>query len=346
MKRLLGTIGASIVSMIVGIAALPAQSADFDRAALIEAARKEGKLVWYTGAPQSLATAMLEAFGKKYPFIDTSEYFRQSAGRLQARMQAEAAAGRKVADVLHSGDITQFKELESLFAKFETPELAAYDAKYKNQGLWTAWRLTTIDLAYNPNFTQAKDAPASWADLTSAKYRGKIGLQDATAGLMFVQWFVLREKLGADYWAKIGANRPVIFTGSVPIVESLLRGEVSVNANSVSYFDWQYAIRDGAPYKPVLPKEGVPVALNPIAVLADAPHPNAARLFVDWVLSQEGQRVMVSDVGDYSPRTDVDSPKGMPKLAEINTLVPSSLDALVAAKGEFAKQWAEFGAAK
>lgn len=311
----------------------------FDRQALIEGAKKEGKLVWYTGAPQTLATAMLNAFHEKYPFIDISEYFRQSAGRLQARLMAEKEAGKPVADVFHSGDITQYGVLKDMFANYVTPEQDNYPAQYKQAGDWTAWRVTALDFSYNPSITPDDQAPKAWADLTDPKFKGKIGLQDSTAGLMFLEWFVLKEQLGDDFWAKIAANQPVIYTGNVPIVEALLRGEISVDANSPSYLDWQYQIRDGAPYKHVVPKEGMPVALNWIALLKDAPHPNAAKLFIDWVLSKEGQELMVKEVGDYSVRPDVSPVDGLPPLSQVKVLTPSSIEALSASKAEFVKQW-------
>lgn len=333
---------AVVVGMASVVALAPAASAEFDKEALIEGAKKEGKLVWYTGAPQALATAMLNAFHEKYPFIDVSEYFRQSAGRLQARLMAEVDAGKTVADVLHSGDITQFVELEDLFATFESPEQAHYADSFKKPGVWTAWRMTTLDFAYNPSVLSEEDAPKSWVDLTDPKYKGKIGLQDSTAGLMFLEWFLLKEALGDDFWPKIGENDPVIFSGSVPIVDSMLRGEIAINGNAPSYLNWQYSIRDGAPYKPVTPTEGVPVALNPIAVMKDAPHPNAARLFVDWILSKEGQEIMVSQIGDYSPRDDVDPIEGMTPIGDMKVLAPTSIEALAEAKSDFAAQWDKF----
>jgi len=335
-------LGAPILATVITMAVandLAAQA--FDRNKLIEGAKSEGALVLYTGLSPVSATKVLQAFNKKYPFIDVSNYYAAAAGRLQARMQAEKSAGKSVADVLHNGNIVQFHTLESEFAQFNTPEQNAFGDNVKKAGIWTAYQVTPLVIAYNSNNLSKDRFPASWNDLANPEWRGKLGLQGSNSGFMFIAWQALRDVLGKDYWAKVATNKPVFFSSSQPLMEGLLRGELLLNGNAGSYYVWQYGVRDGAPIKGHVPKEGVPVALSPMAVLKDAPHPNGARLFVDWALSAEGQNAMVSILGSYSGRKDVPAPKEAQPLDTIKLLVPNVSD-LIQNRNEFKAEWSKY----
>lgn len=313
----------------------------FDRNTLIEEARKEGKLVWYTGAPDDLASRMLSAFSKKYPFIDVSEYYTGTAGKVLSKLQAEISAGKKVADVFHTGDMGTVLTLreQGRIAEFVTPEQDNYGTAYKDPGIWTGWRITTLNMGYSKTRFKGDDAPKSWSALTDPKYKGKIGLQDATSGLQHLQWYVLKNLMGGDFWSKVAQNNPVIYGGNVAIVEAVLRGELHLAGETTSYFVWNYTQKKKTPFQGVWPSEGVPMGVQPISVLSDAPHPHAARLFVDWVISREGQQVMVDAIGDYSAREDVGPPTGSPKLADLKQLLPDSYENLLKSKDAFIEEW-------
>lgn len=334
---------AILAILLIGSPALApyASAQTFDRDALVAGAKREGALVLYTGLSPVAATKILKAFADKYPFIDVSNYYAAPAGQLEARMNAEKAAGKQIADVLHSGDLVQFHARQGELAAFATPEQDAYDAALKLPGLWTAYQVTTLGMAYNTQTLPEAEAPKSWSDLTDPKWSGQIGLENSTAGFMLIAWEALRAVMGADYWAKIAQNKPVFFGNNQPLMEGLLRGELLINANAGSYYIWQYAVLNGAPIKGILPQEGTPVAISPIAVLNTAPHRNAARLFVDWALSAEGQRVMVATLGSYSGRKDVPAPRGEPDLATIKTLFPDPA-ALARDSAAFVAEWAKY----
>jgi len=324
-----------ILAMVTGAGASAA--ADFDRNALIEGAKKEGKLVWYSAAPEQIVTAMLKNFSEKYPFIDVSEYFRQSAGRLQARWDAERDAGKFIPDVLHSGDISIVLTHRQHFDEFYTPEQDSYAGKYKDPGVWTCWRMTTLGLAVNPN--KIPGAPDTWWVMADPKYAGKVGFQDSNAGMQMLSWLILRETLGEGFWEKVIENKPKLFTSTTPLAEAVLREEIWINGNATSYMNYTFEYKDKAPYKGIFPKEGVPISISPIMVVKNAPHPNAARLFVDWVLSKEGQTVMVRAYGDYSAREDVEPPAGAPALTNIKTLTIPSIQKLLDSRETFINEW-------
>lgn len=313
----------------------------FDREALIEGARKEGKLVWYTGAPDDLASRMLSRFSEKYPFIDVSEYYTSTAGQVMSKLQAEIAAGRKVADVFHTGDMGTVLTLnqQGHIAEFVTPEQDHYGDAYKDPGIWTGWRISTLNMGYSKARLKDEEAPKSWSAATDPKYKGKIGFQDSTSGLQHLQWYVLKSTMGDDFWQKVAQNDPVIYGGNVAIVEAVLRGELLLAGETTSYFVWGYTQKKKTPFQGVWPEEGVPIGVQPISVLKDAPHPNAARLFVDWVLSPEGQQVMVDSIGDYSARDDVAPPSGSPRLADLKKLLPDSYEKLLESKTAFIEEW-------
>ncbi len=343
MKSTLKSFGGIFVVAVVFalVGTISAAAAEFDRGALIQGAKKEGKIVWYTGAPEPLVVAMLKGFNNRYPFIDTSEFYSNTAARVMAKLQAETTAGKRIADVFHTGEIGTVLDLkkQGALATFVAPEQDRYPREMKEAGLWTAWRVTTLNMGYNSMKIKENEAPTSWNALTDPKYTGKIGFQDSTSGLQFLQWYTLRQKMGEDFWMKVGKNNPVVMTGNILIIESVLRGENMLAGMATSYFVWSFSEEKKTPFKGIWPKEGVPVGLQPIAVLKDAPHANAARLFVDWVLSAEGQQTMVNTVGDYSPRSDISGPTGLPKFSEISKIYPDSFEKLNQSKTEFEKEW-------
>lgn len=339
---------AALVGAILATGLAPAAFAQtVDHNALVEAARKEGKVVIYTTGQQDLTARIMAEFKKKYPFLDVSEFYRNSAGRIYARLQAEIDAKQPTADVFASSSIATFLELKAgkRLAQFVTPEQKAYPATYQDPGYWTVWQAQPLLLAYDESKLAPADRPDSWQALMDPKFRGKVGFEDATSGTQFTQWALLRQALGNNFWAKLRDNQPKTYPGTTPIIEGVLRGELALGADIGSYQFVNYG-KQGAPLKAIYPKEGVPVSLLPIAVLADAPHPAAGRLLVDWLLSAEGQRVVVDIIGNYSPREDVAAPSGAPAYAGLKKILPDSFEKFVAAQDDFVDEWKRLTAAR
>ncbi len=331
---------ALLLSAIAFLAiAAEAKAADFDRSALVEAAKKEGKLVWYSGSPQAVVTKMLASFHEKYPFIDTSEFVSSSAGRVLARVKSEAEAGKYVADIADSGDLSLAYLIDDLVAQWHSPEYEKYPKQFRSpEDKWVGWKATTLLLSYNSGLTNADEIPASWNVLTDPKFSGKIALRDSNSGIMYLQWVVLGEVMGPDFWGNVLKNSPVLFSGTSPMDEAVLRGELTLNGSATAYSLSQYR-RQGAPYAGIVPKEGVPVVLYPMMLFKDAPHPNAARLFIDWVLSEEGQSVVVNEIGDYSVREGAPTPEGSEPLSTMKLLTPSDMKSFVDKKNMFVDSW-------
>lgn len=304
-------------------------------------AEVEGKLVWYTGTPEAQAVRLLAAFQKKYPSIDVSEFFSSSAGKIEARLQAEAKAGKHTADVVNTGDVGTFIRLKAdkKLAQYHAPDMDILPEWAKDDGYWATWRVTPVVLAYSSSQLKDEEAPTSWESLSDPKFEGRVGFQDSTSGIQQTQWNVLKDLYGDGYWQSVSDNKPVIVGGQPQMMQQLISGQILVSGMSPAYQVSSFARDKGAPVKTVFPKDGVPIAISPNAVLEDAPHPNAARLFQAWLISADGQNAMIDALGDYSPRPDGKTPPGLPAMDSIKTIQPDSWQNLAGTGKDFTSEW-------
>lgn len=311
----------------------------FDRDKLIEAARKEGQLVFYSTIPDEQTNQILARFEKKYPFVKTSS-FCATSGRIGARLDAEIGAGKVFGDILQMGSVGRFLAYAKAgnLERFETPEMNAYAPEYKEQGLWTVFRFSPILVAYDTRRVQESAAPTSWKDLADPKFKGRVVLLDATSGGQQSHWYALKQYLGNDFWKSVADNGAVAVSGVNRAMDSVLTGEFDIAGHAYGYTINSY-LKNGAPIKQVLPKEGIPIMISPIAILKGGPNPNASRLFIDWLLSKEGQADVVNIMNDYSPRADAPSPRGLPPFKDLKVLTPPSWQAVADAEKQFGAEW-------
>lgn len=307
--------------------------------ALEAGATKEGKLVWYTALNQEAVTALLNAFKVKYASIDVSEFFRAPSATVYAKIQTELGAGQHVADVVDTSQIGAFLTMEQKqqLAQYVSPELSQWPSQLKSPGYWTIWRIAPLIIAYNTNVIQPDEAPKCFADLTKSALAHQVGFESAASGTQQMEWYVLRAKLGADYWPSVAKNGAVSYQGTAPLLNALSTGEIGVAGMAGANAPYQFP---GAPIKMVYPCEGMALNLDTVAILIGAPHPDAARLFVNFLLSQDAQQILVTtNKGDYSPRADVSPAPGLPSLKSVPQLYPDSYPNLLASQAEFPAQW-------
>lgn len=325
-------------AMAMGVRQAHAQ-VPYDRTKLIEAARKEGQMVFYSTIPEQQNNEILAKFQEKYPFIKTSS-FRATSGRLAARLDAEIAAGKILGDTLQMGAVGRVLDYAKAgnLDRFVTPDMDLYDAGLKDHGLWTVFRISPIMIAYDARRSTGDAIPTSWEDLANPRFKGRVVMLDATSGGQQAHWYALRQYLGPDYWKRVAANGAVAVSGVNRAVDAMLAREFDVVGHAYGYTIISYQ-KSGAPVKQVVPKEGVPIMISPIAVLKGGPNPNAGRLFVDWVLSLEGQVAIVKIMNDYSPRADAPSPEGLPPYKNLKVLTPDSWDKVAAAEKTFGEEW-------
>lgn len=292
---------------------------------ILELAKAEGELTWYTSLSQQNAEAFLAQFSKKYPFVRT-HLVRGGSFTIAEQVRAEIASGRMQADVLHLLDPATFVALRNQGALlyYDSPEARDLPAQYQDPGYWVAMRAVALGIAYDARRLRGEEAPRHWQDLLAPRFRGRLGLKDAeTAGAAYALLFLLRERYGTDYLERLRAQAPKIYKTVQQMQQGLVRGEILVAAGDVGFGEAEEAVpADGLGF--VWPQEGVPMMVGPVAILGGAPHPNCARLFEDFLLSEEGQRLVVRILGDYSLRPTVGAPTGRQALKELRLIVPTA----------------------
>ena len=322
-------------------AALPVRAQD--RNAIIEAAKKEGAFALATSVSAAGFPKFMDAFKAKYPFLDVSSgYYSAPTGRVLARVSAEMGAGNLSFDALHVANLAPYVTMARAgqLLDYKSPELAAYPDDSHDGGLWATARVIGVIMAYNKNVLPPDKAPKSWTDMLKPEFKGKkLVIQDSAAGTAFNQMYILEKMLGVDFMKKWGAQQPVIVSTSAQLIDLLVRGEALVGA-TVDHFRAFEPDAVKAGIVGVYPTEGMPLAIAPIAILKGAPHPNAARLFVDFVLSKEGNTMLNLEIfGVYSYRKDVPPPQGQLPLAETKPLLPKDLADYEKASGNFPERF-------
>src|SRR5215470_6200494 len=203
----------------------PAMAQNFGPPELIEAARKEGKLVYYTANFTEVEQETIKQFNQRFPFVKV-ELVRAPGGQLITRVKTEAAAGKLAADVVDHSDRALMKDLVDLFQDYAPPNAADYlpDVLISPK-LWP--RVTLVwSIAYNAALV--KNPPKSWMDLTKPEYNNKqIGeVFAASGGTTWTRVMFERQVLGEDYWKKQAATNPVLYPSGAPMSDALVRGEI------------------------------------------------------------------------------------------------------------------------
>jgi iron(III) transport system substrate-binding protein len=300
-----------------------------NRAAIEEAARKEAKLALATSVTVADFPKFLTAFTRKYPFLEvTSGLYQAATGTVLARVDAELRSGSVGFDVMHIANPAAYLKYsrDGLLERYESPELAAYPPDAYNRGLWTTVRAVGVMLAYNKNILPADKAPSGWMDLLKPEFSGKkLVIQNAASGTWLTAVYVLERALGLDYMKRLAAQNLILTSGSAQQIDMLNRGEALVAAGIDHTVLFTEATQK-AGIVPIYPVEGMPASASPVAILKGAPHPNAAKLFVDYILSKEGQLIFVNEVmKNYSLRNDIETLPGQKPLADTKPLKPVDL---------------------
>jgi iron(III) transport system substrate-binding protein len=300
-----------------------------DRQAIIDAAKREGTLGFATSVSAAGFPKFMDAFKARYPFLDVaSGYYSAPTGRVLARLGAEMDAGSLSFDVLHVANLAPYLTMarKGQLLAYHSPELAAFPASAHGGDLWTSARLIGVIMAYNRNVLAADKAPKAWTDILKPEFSGrKLIIQNSAAGTAFNQMYILEKLLGVDFMRKWGDQQPIVVATSAQLIDLLVRGEALVGA-TVDHFRAFEPEAVKAGIVGIYPSEGMPVALAPIAILNGAPHPNAARLFIDYTLSHDGNTLLAHDVFNvYSSRPDVPPPEGQLPFGQTKPLFPQDL---------------------
>ena len=279
----------------LAVAGGPAAAQNFGPPELIEAAKKEGKIVYYTADFTEVEQEIIKAFNKRFPFVKV-EMVRAPGGQLITRIKTEAAAGKLSADVIDHSDRGLMLALQDLFQDYAPPNAADYrEDVLVSPKLWPRQTLGW-SIAYN---TDAGEEPAQVLD---GPDQARVRQQADRPGDRAVRRHDLdaHRCSSARCWATTtGRSRrpsqPVLYPSGAPLSDALVRGEISIAPllYNIIYTKKQ----DGAPVEIFFPPEGVPVNIYGAGITKTAANPNAAKLFLNWCLSDEGQTFMIKELG-------------------------------------------------
>lgn len=306
-------------------------------------ARKEGKVIWYTSLAVGSSTMLAHLFMGKYKGIEV-EVHRTGSQRVLQRVMQEASAGIKNVDVIHTSDAGNFVLLKDkgLLMKYVVKGTESFPAGFKDKdGFYYGMRATLSVIAYNPNMVADKEAPKTWKDLLDAKWRAKeVTGHPGYSGIILTHVVALVNQYGWDYFRDLAKNKLHIVQSANDPAGVVASGERPVGVNGAEYFYYK-TLKQGNPIKIVYPQEGVPLVVSPSAIAKDAPHPNAARLFTEFIFTKEAQQILADKEGLYTGHPEVTYPKDKPKLGELK-LLSVDPDELEKKNAEIRKRFVEF----
>ncbi|KAB2848624.1 MAG: extracellular solute-binding protein [Hyphomicrobiaceae bacterium] len=290
---------------------------------LIEAAKKEGKAVWYTAVDLPVAERLSKAFEAKYPGIAV-RVERSGGERIFQRISQEYSSNIHAVDVVNSSDAAHFivwKKQGILLPHVPEDVALHYPAEHKDpDGLFATWRIWLCVIGYNTKLVKAEEAPKSYADLLDPKWAGKmVKAHPGYSGTIMTATYQISRDLGWDYLEKLSKQRVMQVQSSSDPPKKLALGERPIMADGNEYNLIQMKEK-GQPVEIVYPTEGTPIIVGPSGIMKDAPNPNAAKLLINWMFSLEAQQLMVDAGGLRSAHALVKEKASRRPLQSIKTM--------------------------
>jgi iron(III) transport system substrate-binding protein len=317
--------GSSVLALGLSTASVitAAPAAEVVTPALIEAAKKEGKVVYYTSVDLPLAEKIARAFEAKYSGVAV-RVERTGAERVFQRIGQEYSSRIFAVDVVNSSDAAHFIvwKRNGWLAPYLPEEVAKhYVAEHKDpDGQFASFRVGLSVIAYNTNLVKAGDAPKSHADLLDPKWKGKmVKAHPGYSGTILTATYQLSRDLGWDYLEKLSQQGIMQLQSASDPPKKLALGERAVQADGNEYNVFQIK-ESGGPVEPVYAAEGTPLVIGPNGVFKSAPNPNAARLFQNFCFSPECQQLIVEVGGQRSLHPMIKEKPGRRSLKDIKTL--------------------------
>ena len=290
--------------------------------ALLAAAEKEGKVVWYSSVDVKVGEAVAKVFREQYPKIEI-DVERAGSERVFQRVNQEMQSGIKNADVVNSSDASHFLfwKQQNKLAKHTPPDAQKFPAQYRDpDGTYFTWRATLSPMGYNTNLLKEGEAPKGYKELLDPKWKGKlVKAHPGYSGTALTGTYAISKALGWDYLEKLSKQGVQQLQSTTAPPKTLASGEraVMVDGNEYNMF---IEIQKKSPVKIIYPVEGTPFVSSPTAIFADAPHPSAARVLQNFLYSQKIQQLMVDQGGARSVHPDVKEPADRTPLSKIKLL--------------------------
>jgi iron(III) transport system substrate-binding protein len=294
----------SFFSLCFSLAWLPL-SALAAEADLKAAAKVESEVMWYTTMALDDSSVLIARFKEKFPGINI-KLFRANNSKLLERLLAESRAKTVIADVVSAGGLPiGILKSRGLLAKYVSPEAVAFPSGARDsEGYWTDTYINTFNLVYNTSMVSAQDVPRTHADVLDRRWMEKIGIDDSD-----YEWFgnmlqLMGEEKGLDYMRKLAALKPTMRAGHSLLATLVAAGEFAIYPDG--YPRRVEVLRErGARTVDWVWLEPTIAELHPTAIMANAPHPNAARILTDYLLSVEGQSMIGMRFGRVPSRKGI-----------------------------------------
>ena len=290
--------------------------------ALVAAARKEGRVVWYAAMDLPVSQAVAKGFEAKYPGI-TVRIERTGSERQFQRLAQEYGSKIYAADIINASDAAHFVawKRNGWLAPYVPEDVARFPAEHRDgEGLFASSRIYVVSLAYNTNMVKPEDAPKGFMDLLHPKWMNRlVKAHPSYSGTIMTSTYQMARDLGWDYFEKLAKLKVMQVQSSVDPPNKIALGERAAMADG-NDFNVILHKEQGRPVEIVYPVEGAPLIVCPNAVLKAAPNPNAARLLQSYLFSQEGQQVLCDFAAQHSAHPQVKPKPGRKALADIKVM--------------------------
>jgi iron(III) transport system substrate-binding protein len=286
------------LALAISVGTVAASAAD-DWDSVVKAANAEGQVLLYSTKADADNSLLLDAFMKKYPGIK-AKALRLVGGAMVTKVDQELQSGALVADVIlhaeHQWAIPKAKAGRFLIPNGPSVSLWKGAEKYYAQGLV---QITAEPWVIGYNTKVVKDRPADWDTLLKdEKFRGRIGLNEVS-GLTVAVWYDFIEKKKPGYFEELAKLKPQVYPNSAPLTAGLSSGEIAWAPYSLASTIEPMKAK-GAPVDYVFPASGTWSIIRSAMIFKEVPHPNAARVLLDFMMSQEGQQVLNTNRAGYS----------------------------------------------
>jgi iron(III) transport system substrate-binding protein len=311
---------------------------------LYDAARKEGELTWYTSHSDDItAQALGRSFEQAYPGLKVN-VLRTTAQVAYQRITQEIKASAIQCDVLSSTDLGHSVELKAkgAFEKY-VPEnsskvLDIYKG-YDPDGFYHVTSAGMIGIGYNTAKVKASDVPKNWTDLLDPKWKDNIALgHPGFSGYVGTWALTMRNQYGWEFFEKLAKNNPRVGRSIVDTVTMLNAGESAI-AGSGPVGVLLDSVKRGNPLAMVYPIDGTVLIIAPSSIMKGAKHPNAARLFMEFLMSEAASRIWVEHFNE-SMRPEVSAVAGAVSAKDLKTIRPTVAE-ITKGVPEVIKQWRE-----
>jgi iron(III) transport system substrate-binding protein len=291
--------------------------------ALIEAAKKDGKVVWYTSVDLKLAERIAKAFQEKFPGIPV-RVERTGAERVFQRIGQEYSSNIHAVDVVNSSDAAHLIvwKRNGWLAPYVPEDVAKhFPAEHRDpDGMFASFRVFLCPIAYNTNLVKKEEAPKSYADLLDPKWTGKIvKAHPSYSGTILTATYQMSRDIGWQYFEKLAQQKIMQVQSASDPPKKLALGERAIMADGVEYLLFQLKER-GDPIEIVYPAEGTPLIIGPNAIFKNAPNPSAARLLQSWMLSAEAQQLCIDVGGLRSAHAQTKEKSGRTPLKQVKLM--------------------------